>query len=135
MEEMTVEEYRRKYAKKRAGKSSRPSTDWTAVLIQQIELLNLPAPEREYVFHSERKWRFDLSWKKHGRLVACEIEGGIWMKTEDGYSKGHAHPKRFMDDCEKYNEAAIYGWAVIRVTPEMIRDGRAVAWLERVLVD
>ncbi|UCC53812.1 MAG: hypothetical protein JSV68_07520 [Anaerolineaceae bacterium] len=57
------------------------------------------------------------------------------MKTETGYSKGHAHPERFEKDCEKYNEAALYGWTVIRVTPKMISDGRAIDWLERALLD
>ena len=48
-------------------------------------------------------------------------------------SKGHAHPERFEEDCEKYNEAALYGWTLIRVTPDMIRDGRAIDWLDRAL--
>lgn len=57
------------------------------------------------------------------------------MKTKSGYSKGHAHPIRFEKDIEKYNEAALYGWTVIRVTPQMVRDGRAIEWLERALLD
>lgn len=109
--------------------------DWKVELVQKIEEAGLPQPETEYVFHAERKWRFDFSWKKYGRLVACEFEGGIWMQTETGRSKGHAHPNRFLSDCEKYNEAAIYGWLVIRVTPEMVEDGRAIDWLQRALLE
>jgi hypothetical protein len=75
---------------------------------------NLPEPEREYLFHEQRKWRFDYAWVAEG--IALEFEGGIWMKTKTGRSKGHAHPKRFLKDCEKYNEAALYGWRVLRVT-------------------
>lgn len=108
--------------------------DWNRVLLEQIRLSELPEPVREYRFHANRQWRFDFSWKNVGKLVACEVEGGIWMQTKTGRSKGHAHPKRFESDCEKYNEAALYGWLVIRVTPAMIRDGRAIDWLERALL-
>jgi hypothetical protein len=108
--------------------------DWNKVLLEQIRLSKLPEPLLEYQFHANRKWRFDFCWKQHGSLVACEVEGGIWMQTETGRSKGHAHPERFEADCEKYNEAALYGWLVIRVTPKMIRDGRAIDWLERALL-
>jgi hypothetical protein len=108
--------------------------DWNRVLLEQIRLSDLPEPVREYRFHANRQWRFDFSWKNVGKLVACEVEGGIWMQTKTGRSKGHAHPKRFESDCEKYNEAALYGWLVIRVTPAMIRDGRAIDWLERALL-
>lgn len=107
--------------------------NWSKVLLEQIRLSDLPEPQLEYLFHAHRKWRFDFCWK--AQLVACEVEGGIWMQTETGRSKGHAHPERFASDCEKYNEAALYGWLVIRVTPEMVRDGRAMDWLERALLE
>ncbi|WP_374689612.1 hypothetical protein [Promineifilum sp.] len=113
--------------------SSSPRTNWNTVLLEQIRLAGLPEPIREYVFHANRNWRFDFCWREGGLLVACEIEGGIWMQTETGRSKGHAHPERFEQDCEKYNEAALYGWTLIRVTPDMIRDGRALDWLDRAL--
>jgi len=106
--------------------------DWNKVLLEQIALAGLPEPIKEYRFHANRQWRFDFCWRP--QLVACEIEGGIWLQTKTGRSKGHAHPERFESDCEKYNEAALYGWLLIRVTPAMIRDGRALDWLERALV-
>jgi len=109
--------------------------NWNAVLLEEIRLSKLPEPLKEYQFHANRRWRFDFCWRLPNNLVACEIEGGIWMQTKTGRSKGHAHPKRFESDCEKYNEAALYGWTIIRVTPGMIRDGRAIEWLERALVD
>ncbi len=106
--------------------------DWGRVLLEQLRLAGLPEPAREYTFHANREWRFDFCWR--ARLVACEIEGGIWLQTETGRSKGHAHPVRFEQDCEKYNEAALYGWLVLRVTPDMVRDGRALDWIERALL-
>jgi len=119
----------------RGGRKRAPSarTNWNTVLLEEIRLAGLPEPIREYVFHANRNWRFDFCWREGGLLVACEVEGGIWMQTETGRSKGHAHPERFEQDCEKYNEAALYGWTLIRVTPDMIRDGRAIDWLDRAL--
>ncbi len=117
-----------------AGSSfGRARVNWNTVLLEQIRLAGLPEPIAEYVFHANRNWRFDFCWRGDGLLVACEIEGGIWMQTDTGRSKGHAHPERFEQDCEKYNEAALYGWTLIRVTPDMIRDGRAIDWLDRAL--
>lgn len=118
---------------KRWQKRPRRHVDWVGMLLWQIEAEGLPEPRREYTFHAERRWRFDLDWKPHGHLVACEVDGGIWMQTKSGRSKGHAHPKRFEKDLEKFNEAALYGWLVLRVTPAMIKDGRAIAWLKRAL--
>jgi hypothetical protein len=111
----------------------RQSPDWKAVLEHQMKAAGLPEPEREYLFHEERRWRFDYAWVAEG--FALEFEGGIWLQTKEGRSKGHAHPKRFIKDCEKYNEAALYGWFVLRVTGEMVKDGRALAWLKRALIE
>ncbi|MCI0731816.1 MAG: hypothetical protein L0332_34550 [Chloroflexi bacterium] len=55
------------------------------------------------------------------------------MQTSTGRSKGHGHPVRFAGDCEKYNEATLLGWRLIRVTPEMIAGGQAIDWLKRAL--
>lgn len=133
---ISLEEYLAQYGDKpvkvKNGRRQRKGTDWKAVLEVQMKAAGLPEPEREYLFHEERKWRFDYAWVVEG--FALEFEGGIWMATETGRSKGHAHPKRFLADCEKYNEAALYGWRVLRVTGEMVQDGRALAWLERALV-
>ncbi len=120
--------------KRRSSSRRSRHINWSNVLLDQIRLAKLPEPLLEYRFHANRQWRFDFCWKSAGQLVACEVEGGIWMQTEKGYSKGHAHPERFESDCEKYNEAALYGWLVLRVTPKMIRDGRALEWLERALL-
>lgn len=133
MIEMSLEEYQRKFADKPmvvAGAKARrgPTVDWEAELLSQIRLAGLPEPDRELVFHAVRKWRFDFSWKGHGRLVACEVDGGV-------YSGGrHTRGKGYEGDCEKLNEASLYGWLVLRVTPNMIKDGRALDWIERALL-
>ena len=135
-DELTLEEYLEMVGNGaipslRRGRKRRRSIDYPAALRLQIAAAELPQAEEEYRFHNTRLWRFDFAWPKH--MVALEIEGGIWMRTTDGRSKGHAHPKRFIDDCHKYNEAALLGWALIRVTPEMIQDGLAIDWLRRAM--
>ena len=82
----------------------------------------LPEPSREYTF-SERKWRFDFAWWPE--KVAVEVEGGHWIGGHSG--------KRFEQDAIKYNEAALRGWKVLRVTPAMIEDGRAIQTIKRAL--
>lgn len=101
----------------------------TDTLLHQIALFDLPTPEMEYLFHPDRRWRFDMAWINEG--IAVEIDGGIWMQTKSGRSKGHAHPKRFIQDLEKLNEAILQGWRVFRFTPQMVSKGLAIGWLER----
>jgi hypothetical protein len=58
-------------------------------------------------------------------MIALEVEGGT-------YSRGrHVTPEGFENDCEKYNEAAFYGWKVIRVTSKMVNDLRAINTLQK----
>ena len=60
----------------------------------------------EYRFDTVRKFKFDYA---NLRLkIAIEIEGGIYTGT------GHAKTGRFLSDMEKYNEAAIKGWIILR---------------------
>lgn len=94
-------------------------------LIAQIRILGLPAPEREVRFHPVRRWRFDLAWS--GRKLAAEVEGGTWVAGR------HSRGKGLSGDCEKYNEAVLAGWRVLRFPADQIRDGRAITLLERVL--
>lgn len=91
-------------------------------LLFQIRALKLPEPVREFYFHPTRKWRADFAWPTHGLLVECEggLRGGR-----------HTRPKGFEDDAEKYNEAAMLGYTVLRFTRSMIDDGTAIAMLEK----
>lgn len=74
--------------------------------------LGIPMPQAEYRFHKTRMWRFDFAWPEF--YVALEIEGGVWSKGR------HTRPRGFLGDMEKYNEAAVAGWLVIRCTPQQI---------------
>ena len=83
----------------------------------------LAEPVPEFRFAPPRKWRFDWCWPE--KKVALEIEGGIWTRGR------HTRGSGFMKDLEKYSEAAILGWTVIRVTPEMMNNGKALEILRR----
>ena len=87
----------------------------------------LPVPAIEHRFHPIRKWRFDRSWPDY--KVACEVEGGIWNRGR------HVRGKGFERDCSKYNEAALLGWLVLRVTAQHIENGKALVWIRRALTE
>jgi very-short-patch-repair endonuclease len=59
-----------------------------------------------------RRWRFDFAHET--TRIAFEIEGGVW--TGGRHTRGSGYSK----DCEKYNEAALAGWTVFRITGDMI---------------
>lgn len=49
-------------------------------------------------------------------MIAVEIEGGSWINGR------HTRGKGYRNDCEKYLEAAILGWTVLRFTSDMLRE-------------
>jgi len=91
----------------------------------QIKASGLPAPEREYRFMTTRRFRFDFCWPVF--RVVVEIEGGTWARGR------HTRGSGFEKDCEKYAEALIAGWSVLRVTGAMVEDGRAINYLTQIL--
>ena len=107
--------------------SPAPRVDVGAALLNMLPDSIAGAAVREYRGIPGRMFRFDLAWVN--KMIAVEIEGGIWMETKTGRSKGHAHPVRFLSDIEKYNLAACHGWSVYRFTPGQVRDLSAVAFL------
>ena len=70
--------------------------------------------EPEHVFHPHRKWRFD--WAFPGIKVAVEYEGLFSSKSR------HTTVNGFIGDVEKYNQATVLGWRVIRVTARDYKD-------------
>lgn len=97
----------------------------TLSLEHQVRLVGLPAPRAELIFAPPRRWRFDLAWE--GERFAVEIEGGVFMVGGSRHSRGRG----FENDCEKYAEALCRGWRILRVTTDMVRDGRALTYIER----
>jgi len=69
-----------------------------------------PELEREFRFHPTRKWRADFAHLPSRTLI--EIEGGIYVNGRHNRAAG------FAADLEKYLEAALAGWRVIRLGPK-----------------
>jgi len=81
----------------------------------KMQCPNLPEPEREVRFSTDRKWRFDFAWQDV--KLAVEIEGMA--------PGGGRHQRRggFNRDAEKYNAATALGWRVLRFTSDDMRAG------------
>jgi very-short-patch-repair endonuclease len=77
----------------------------------------------EHRFHPVRKWRFDYAILKHH--IAIEIEGGVFAGGR------HTTGVGYKGDCEKYNEATILGWRVLRYTKE--DHGKILGDVERLI--
>lgn len=103
------------------------SKKYENLLLAQIQQHGIKEPEREFRFHVERKWRFDFAYV--AEKVAIEVEGGTWANGR--HNRGYG----FEADCIKYNEAALAGWRVIRVTPKMVTDLRAVKFIQRAIAN
>lgn len=98
----------------------------------------LPLPQTEVRFHETRRWRFDFAWfgimpdpsglpRGIEPMVALEVEGGA-------YSRGrHTRGNGFIADMEKYNEAAVRGWKVLRVTPSQLCTLETIQLIKRAL--
>lgn len=109
----------------RARPRARIARDWPGELAWAAKGAGLPEPVREHRFHPTRRWRFDLAWPD--RLVAVEVDGGAFVGGR------HTSGAGFREDCVKVSEAAALGWRVLRVMPEHVKSGQALAWLERAL--
>jgi very-short-patch-repair endonuclease len=68
-----------------------------------------PVLEREYRFHPVRRWRADFAHLPSRTLI--EVEGGIYVLGR------HNRPAGFAADLEKYLEASLDGWRVVRLGP------------------
>ena len=85
-----------------------------------------PPLEREVRFHASRLWRADFAHVASRTLI--EIEGGIFIPGGGRHSRGVGYAK----DAEKYLEAVLAGWTVIRLTEKQLEFDfieRIVAWI------
>lgn len=81
-----------------------------------------PPLEREYRFHPDRRWRSDFALPDVGLLI--EIEGGVWQQGR------HNRPQGYINDVDKYNEAARLGFVLVRFVPDMFEDKYIKPWVE-----
>jgi len=77
-------------------------------------MLRGPAMLTEYQFHRPRLWRFDYAEPQ--ARVAIEIEGGTFITGR------HVRGRAYSGDCTKYNQAALDGWTVFRLTTDMVEE-------------
>lgn len=90
------------------------------------DVLNGPKLESEFKFHDVRRWRFDFALPS--QRIAIEIEGGVWSGGR------HSRGAGFTQDCEKYLEAALLGWRVVRLVPAQVTEpvlARILEWVRR----
>lgn len=59
--------------------------------------------------------------------LLIEVEGGIWNGGR------HVRGGGFTSGCEKQALAVIAGFREIRVTADQVKDGEALAWIEKAL--
>ena len=108
--------------------------------------------KREFVFHPTRKWRVDFLISKplgleHGvhrcrdraSMETLENEGAprkpllleIEGVTKYGSLGRHQRADGYEKDCEKYAEALLLGFSLLRVTQHMVKSGKAMDYVER----
>ena len=71
-----------------------------------------PELAEEFRFHPVRKWRSDFV--HHDTMTLIEVEGGI-----HGYGR-HNRASGFIKDSEKYLEATLLGYRVIRLVSDQL---------------
>lgn len=128
---ITIAEYRALRSEARQSRPARggPSAvrrDYKAEFLDQLRLLNLPAPVAEHRFHGTRNWRFD--WAYLDQKIAIEYQGGNY--TGRG---GHNSVKGLRNDYAKFTEASLLGWTLILIDSETVASGKAAEWVERAL--
>jgi very-short-patch-repair endonuclease len=101
------------------------SSELEAVLANRIAIAGLPSPEVQFRFCPDRRWRADFAYP--AAMLLIEADGGTWTGGR------HVRGKGFEADCEKTSTAAAMGYRVIRLTREMIEDGRAVRLIAQAL--
>jgi hypothetical protein len=107
-ETITAAEYREMMAKKPHTPKTKGNGEKAKAEIDLILKLLGVEFEKDETFHPDRKWRFD--WKLTKYKIAIEYEGLFSDKSR------HTNVKGYSNDAEKYNQAQLLGWKVLRYT-------------------
>lgn len=129
MTSISLAEYRSKFPikkgkKRRSVKGQRVQSEGEVTLARDLKALKIGF-EQEYKFHPERNWRADFLIT--GTKILIEVEGGIWSGGR------HTRGKGFTADCEKYAEATLLGYTVVRFTSGQVKSGYAIQAIERLI--
>ena len=129
MSSMSLAEYRelfpiQKNKKRRSAKQTREPSVGEVLLATHLKACKIDF-EQEYKFHPKRKWRADFLIT--GTKILVEVEGGIWSGGR------HTRGKGYLGDMEKYNEAALLGYTVLRFDTKQVKSGLAIQKLEQLV--
>jgi very-short-patch-repair endonuclease len=83
----------------------------------------------EFRFDPQRRWRADFAHLESRTLI--EIEGGIFLAGGGRHNRAAG----FAADAEKYFEATLAGWRVVRLTSRQITAPtveRIILWLKTI---
>jgi very-short-patch-repair endonuclease len=80
--------------------------------------------QTEVRFHPKRRWKFDYLI---GEKLAVEVDGAIWVRGR------HSRGAGMEADNEKFNEALILGYRVLRFSTGQVKSGMAIATIKRLL--
>ena len=118
----TIESIR---ALRRAARESKPE----ALLAFQLKAAGL-LHEREAKVIPGRQFRFDfqLGW------LLVEVNGMFGKKKgKQVNTSGHRSVSGVTRDCAKTAEAIALGFTVMAVTPDQVKKGQALDWIQRAL--
>ncbi len=91
-------------------------------LSQQVLAAGLPAPELQWFPVMGRGWMLDFAWPLMTPPRYVEVQG-----------MAHRIKSKFHADMEKRAELTLSGWKGIEVSGQMIREGKAIELVKRLL--
>lgn len=98
------------------------NSDQFTMLVKSVHNIEVV---KEHPFHPTRKWRFDYAIIAH--KIAIEVEGGVF--TQGRHTRGAG----FMGDMEKYNQAVVLGWKLLRVMPNTLLTQNTLELIKQLL--
>lgn len=105
---------------------AKDKTSQHLIFFSLLDSVNIRRPIPEYVFHPTRKWRFDYAFLEE--KVALEIEGGIYIGGR------HSRGAGMQGDFEKYNEASLLGWRIIKCVPKDLCKTNTIQMLRKLII-
>lgn len=99
-----------------------PEDDWPVVNYHFVaeEIVGTEPGIRKRIKETGLKnWDIDRAWKN--ARVGVELQGGLWMQTRTGRGKGHAHPRKIINDYHKLNCAQSIGWIIFQFDAETLQ--------------
>lgn len=84
-----------------------------------------PLFERQMRIHPQRKFMADFFFpaSRHALALVVEVDGGIWVGGR------HTTGRGVESDCEKSFLIAQMPARLMRVTPNLVRNGKALKWI------